>query len=89
MFLKIVYFYQRIKNVIIIIYYYKTIGLLCKLQNTLPRQTLITIYKAFLRHQIDYGDSFYKQTYNASFHQKLEKIQYNACITIKVAIRGT
>ena len=67
----------------------KTVGLLRKLQNTLPRQALITIYKAFIRPHLDYGDILYDQAYNASFHQKLEKIQYNACIAITGGIRGT
>ena len=67
----------------------KPIGLLCKLQNTLPRQALITICKTFIRPHLDYGDILYKQAYNASFHQKLEKMQYNACIAITGAIRGT
>ena len=56
----------------------KTIGLLRKLQNTLPRQALITIYKAFARPHLDYGDILYDQAYNASFHQKLEK--YNTML---------
>ena len=34
----------------------KTIGLLRKLQNLLPRTTLIKIYKAFVRPHLDYGD---------------------------------
>ena len=34
----------------------KTIGLLRKLQNLLSRSTLITIYKAFVRPHLDYGD---------------------------------
>ena len=34
----------------------KTIGLLCKLQNLLPRTALIAIYKAFVRPHLDYGD---------------------------------
>ena len=67
----------------------KAIGLLRKLQNTSPRQALITIYKAFVRPHLDYGDILYDKAYNASFHQKLEKIQYNACIAITGAIRGT
>ena len=66
----------------------KTIGLLCKLQNTLPRQALITIYKAFVRPHLDYGDILYDQAYNASFHQKLEKIQYYTCKEITGAILG-
>ena len=59
------------------------------MQNTLPRQALIIIYKAFVTPHLDYCDILYDQTYNASFHQKLEKIQYNACIAITGAIRGT
>ena len=56
----------------------KTIGLLRKLQNLLPRAALITIYKAFIRPHLDYGDILYDQACNMSFHQKLESIQYNA-----------
>ena len=56
----------------------KTIGLLRKLQNLLPRAALITIYKAFIRPHLDYGDVLYDQACNMSFHQKLESIQYNA-----------
>ena len=67
----------------------KTIGLLRKLHNFLPRAALITIYKAFIRPHLDYGDILYDQAYNMSFHQKLESIQYNACLAIVGAIRGT
>ena len=67
----------------------KTIDLLRKLHNFLPRAALITIYKAFITHQLDYGDILYDQAYNISFHQKLEFIQYNACLAITGAIRGT
>ena len=67
----------------------KTIGLLRKLHNFLPRAALITIYKAFIRPHLDYDDILYDQAYNMSFHQKLESIQYNACLAITGAIRGT
>ena len=67
----------------------KTLGLLQKLNNLLPRSALITIYKAFVRPYLDYGDILYDQAYNMSFHHKLESIQYNACLTITGAIRGT
>ena len=53
----------------------KTIGLLRKLQNILPRPALLTIYKCFIRPHLDYGDIIYDQAYNLSFHQKLESIQ--------------
>ena len=67
----------------------KTIGLLRKLQAFLPRQSLVTVYKAFIRPHLDYGDIIYDQTYNESFHQKIETIQYNDALAIKGTIRGT
>ena len=54
------------------------IGLLRKLQSTLPRPSLLTIYRSFIRPHLDYGDIVYDQAYNASFQQKVESIQYNA-----------
>ena len=67
----------------------KTIGLLHKLQAFLLRQSLVTVYKAFIRPHLDYGDIIYDQTYNESFHQKMESIEYNAALAITGAIRGT
>ena len=68
----------------------KTIGLSCKLQNLLPRSTLITIYKAFVRPHLGFGDILFNQTYNSSFQKKkLESIQYNACLALTGAIRGS
>ena len=67
----------------------KTIGLLRKLSNLLPRQALITIYKAFVIPHLGYGDVLYDQAFNNSFHGKMESIQYNACLAIAGAIRGT
>ena len=67
----------------------KTVGLLRKFQGILPRTSLITIYKLFARPHLDYGDIIYDQTFNESFHQRIESIQYNAAIAITVAIRGT
>ena len=67
----------------------RTIGLLRKLQSVLPRITLVIIYKAFVRPNLDYGDILYDQTFNSSFLDRLESIQYNACLAITEAIRGT
>ena len=67
----------------------RTIGLLRKLQKTLPRPALMTMYKAFVRPHLDYGDQIYDEAYNESFHQKLESIQYNACLALLGAIRGS
>ena len=52
----------------------RTIGLLRKLQRLLPRAALITIYKAFARPHLGYGDVLYDQAFNALFQEKLEAI---------------
>ena len=67
----------------------KTIGFLRKLQNLSPKTVLITIYKAFVRPHLDYGDILYDQAFNLSFQQKLESIQYRVCLAITGARRGT
>ena len=67
----------------------KTIGLLRKLQNLLPRTVLLTIYKAFVRHHIDYGVILYDQACNLSFQQKPESIQYRACLARTGLTQGT
>ena len=68
----------------------RTIGLLRKLQGLLPRAALITIYKASVRPHLDYGNVLYDQAFNASLKlEKLESIQYNACLALSGAIRGT
>ena len=67
----------------------KTMGLLRKFQQILPRSTLLTIYKTFIRSRLDYADIVYDQAYNSAFPDKLESIQYNACLAITGAIRGT
>ena len=60
-----------------------------KLQKTLLRLVLITMYKAFVRPHLDYGNMIYDEAYNETFHQKLESIQYNACLALSGAIRGS
>ena len=67
----------------------KTISLLRKLRNNLLRAPLVTIYKSFTRLHLDYGDILYDQTFNNSFHERLQSIQYNAALAIAGAIRGT
>ena len=46
----------------------KTVSLLRKFQTILPRPTLLTIYKCFVRTLLDYGDIIYDQAFNNSFH---------------------
>ena len=55
----------------------QAIGLLQKLQKTLLRLVIITMYKAFVRPYLDYGNMIYDEACNKTFHQKLESIQYN------------
>ena len=47
------------------------------------------MYKAFVRPQLHYGDIIYDQAHNVSFHQKLDSLQYNACLAITGAMRGS
>ena len=67
----------------------RLIGIIRKLHSLIPRSSLLTIYKSFVRPHLDYGDVIYDQGYNKSFHQKVETIQYNAALAITGAIRGT
>ena len=67
----------------------KDIGLICKLAHVLPRQSLIAIYKSFIRPHLDYGDIIYDQPNNQSFCNLIERVQYNAALAITGAIKGT
>ena len=67
----------------------REIGLLRKLNNALPRLSLLTIYKSFIRPHLDYGDVIYGQAYAVSFHQKIESVQYNSALAIRGTIRVT
>ena len=67
-------FQEHIKNILTKVN--KAIGLLRKLQNILPQESLLTIFKSFVRPQLDYGDVIYDQSYNNTFHQKIESILY-------------
>ena len=66
----------------------RTIGLLRRLQSLLPSAALITIYKAFVRSDLVYGNVLHDQAFNASFHEKLESIQYNACLALIWSNKG-
>ena len=49
----------------------------------------MTTCKAFVRPNLDYGNVIYDEAYNKTFHQKLKPIQYNACLVLSGAIRGS
>ena len=67
----------------------KIMGLLRRFQPILPKSSLLTIYKTFIKSQLDYADVIYDQTYNSFFHEKLEFLRCNACLAITGAVRGT
>ena len=67
----------------------RVIGLIKHLSRTLPRKSLVTLYKSFARPHLDYADVIYDQPHNETFCNTLESIQYNAALAITGAIRGT
>ena len=60
-----------------------------RLSNTLPRKSLLNIYKSSIRPHLDYCDIIYEQPNNESFCTKIERIQHNAALAITGAIKGT
>ena len=52
----------------------KTIGVLRKLQNILSRESLVTIYRSFIRSHLDYGDIIYDRACYYLFHQNVKSI---------------
>ena len=60
-----------------------------KLRYILPRHSLITIYKSFVRPILNYFDIFYDQPNNEGFCNKIERLQYNVALAVTGAIRGT
>ena len=62
----------------------KGIGIFKKLSKILPPHSLITIFK-----NLPQGDIIYDQPNNESLNQKIERIQYNAALTIAEAIKAT
>ena len=67
----------------------KGVGLLRKLSTLLPRQSLLTIYKSFIRPQLDYGDVIYDQLLNESRSNRIESVQYKAALAITGAVQGS
>ena len=52
----------------------------------LPRSSLLTIYKSFIRPHLDHGDVIYDQPSNANFSIKIESTQFNAALAIRGVI---
>ena len=78
-------FSQHIKEIISKVN--KAIGIIRKLRSIFHRNALLTIYKAFIRPNINYCDFTYDQPHNESFCNNLEKLQYNAVLAITDAIK--
>ena len=65
------------------------IGPIRRLSVSIPRNGLLTIYKSFIRPHLDYGDILYDKPSNDNFQNKMEKVQYRACLAITGGIQGT
>ena len=68
---------------------YKIIGFIKKLSVHLPREALLSIYKSFVRSNLDYADIIFDKPDNESLKSRIESIQYKAYIAITRAIPGT
>ena len=64
--------FQKLKNSRIS----ETIDLLRRFQPILPRPSLLTTYKTFIRSQLDYADVIYDQAYHSYLHEKLDLTPY-------------
>ena len=60
-----------------------------KLSQILPRKSFLTIYKSFVRLNLDYADIIYDKPLNECFKKKIEMTQYNAALMIIGATKGT
>ena len=67
----------------------KIIGIVKRLSLFLSRKTFLTIYKSFVRPNLDYADIIYHKPFNESFKIKIEMVQYRAVLVITGAIKGT
>ena len=65
------------------------IGIMKWLSLSISHNSLLTIYKSFIHPHLDYADIIYDKPGNVNFESKLERVQYNACLSITGAIRGT
>ena len=57
--------------------------------NHLHERSLRIVYNDYESSFLDYEDVLYDQTFSSSLNNRLESLQYNACLAIAAAIRGT
>ena len=74
---------QKIKNS------NKMIGLIRRSSLNVPHNALLTIYQSFMKPHLDDGDILYDKPSNDNFENKMEKVQYRACVEITGGIQGT
>ena len=67
----------------------KGIGLIKRLYFHLPRKSLLSIYKSFIRPHLDYGDLIYDQPHNDTFCRMIASVQCNAALEITGTIKGS
>ena len=67
--------------------YNNSVGIMKKLSLTLSRNSLLTIYRIFVRPILDYVDIIYDKPLTESFKDILEIVQYNAALVITVHLK--
>ena len=67
----------------------KMIGLIRRLSVNLSRNALLTLYKSFIRPHLDFVDILHDKPSNDNSQNKMEKVQYRACLAIAGGIQGT
>ena len=67
----------------------KLVEIIKKLFINVPRNTLLKIYKSFIRPYLDYADIVYDKPNKKSFKNKVKNVQNIACLAIAGAIQGT
>ena len=63
-------------------------GIMKKLSSTLSRNSLLTIYKTFIRPILDYVDVIYDKPLIEFFIDKLHMVQYNTTLVSTGAIKS-
>ena len=60
-----------------------------KLSLILSRKSLLTIYKSFVKPNLDYADIIYDKPLNEPFKREIEMVQYNAALLTTGAFKRT
>ena len=60
-----------------------------KLSPSVSKQNYLTIYKSFVRLILNYMDIIYDKPHKGFFIEKIERVEYSACLVITGAFKGT